>query len=101
MVYLVRSARAQQGRAQAALPFFVGVANYLKEHYPQMSPEVLRNINGPIDQVHLVVRYESLAVLEATRKKLDNDDEYQELVGAFQSIFVLDSAVDNIYETVP
>jgi hypothetical protein len=101
MVYLVRSARAQQGRAQAALPFIVGVANYLKEHYPEVSVEVLRNINGPIHQVHLVVRYESLAVLEATRDKLDNDDDYQELVGAFQSIFVLDSAVDNIYETVP
>jgi len=101
MVYLVRSARAQQGRAQVALPWAVQVANYLNEHYPEMNVQVVRNVNGPIDQVHWLVRYESLAVLEATRKKLDNDDDYQELVGAFQSIFVLSSAVDNIYATVP
>jgi hypothetical protein len=101
MVYLVRSARAQQGRSQAALPWAFQVATYLNENYPQVNVEVLRNINGPIDQVHWVARYESLAALEEIRNTLAKDDAYQELVGAFQTIFVLESAVDNIYATVP
>jgi hypothetical protein len=101
MVYLIRSARAQPGRAQAALPWAVGVASYLNEHYPDINVQIVRNVNGPIDQVHWVARYASLAALEETRRKLDQDDAYQELVGAFQSIFDLRSAVDNIYETVP
>ena len=86
MVYLVRSARAQQGRAQVALPWAVEIANYLNENYPETSVKVVRNINGPIDQVHWVAQYESLAALEETRKKLEQDGAYQELVGGFQSI---------------
>ena len=101
MVYLVRSARAQQGRSQAALPWAFEVATYLNENYPQVNVKVLRNISGPIDQVHWVARYESLAALEETRNTMAKDETYQKLVGAFQSIFVLESAVDNIYATVP
>jgi hypothetical protein len=101
MVYLVRSARAQQGLAQAALPWAIQIANYVNENYPETHIEVLRNISGPIDQVHWVAKYESLAAMEETKKKLDKDDVYQELTAKFQSIFVLSSAVDNHYETVP
>jgi hypothetical protein len=101
MVYLIRSARALQGRAQAALPWAVEVVNYVNEHYPEVHMEVWRNIDGYIDQVHLVARYESLAAMEATKRKLDQDDEYQKLVGSFQSLFDLRSAVDNHYETIP
>ena len=101
MIYLMRSARAQQGRSQAALPWAFEVADYLNENYPEVTVEVWRNISGPIDQVHWVARYESLAALEETRTKLEKDDTYQKLVGGFQSIFVLESAVDNIYATVP
>jgi hypothetical protein len=101
MIYLLRSARALQGEAPLALPFAVEVANYLNEHYPEISIEVWRNVSGPIDQVHWVARYESLADMESVRQRLEQDDAYQELVGGFQSIFVLDSAADSIYETVP
>jgi hypothetical protein len=63
--------------------------------------EVWRNIDGPIDEVHWVVRYASLAVLERTKDQLDQDEAYQELVGAFQSIFDLSSAKDRHYKAVP
>jgi hypothetical protein len=79
----------------------VEVANYVNEHYPDVHMEVWRNIDGPIDQVHWVIRYESLAAVELTKDKLDQDDAYQELVGAFQSIFDLSSANDRHYKVVP
>lgn len=101
MVYLIRSARALQGRAQTALPWAVQVADYVNEHYPDVHMEVWRNIDGPIDEVHWVVRYASLAVLERTKDQLDQDEAYQELVGAFQSIFDLSSAQDRHYKAVP
>ena len=105
MVYRVWSASIRQGKAQEAFEWAAKLATYVNENYTDISPEgkieVVRNINGPVNQLRIVAKWESLAVLEQGLKRGAEDPDYQELLAEAAGLFVESSAVVNYSETVP
>ncbi len=91
--------------AQEAFEWAVKLATYVNENYTDISPEgkteVVRNINGPVNQLHFVTKAESLAVFEQALKRMAEDPDYQELLAEGLGLFVESSAVVNYSETVP
>ena len=79
------------------------MAGYLNEKYPSAKVQVIRNVNGRLDQVHWMVSYESLADMEELGKQLQEDAGYGELVAEAQGKGLFDGStiVDNLYATVP
>ena len=101
MVYRVWSGSIRQGKAQEAFEWAVKLATYVSENYTEGKTEVVRNINGPVNQLHFVTKVESLAVLEPALKRAAEDPDYQELLAEGLGLFVESSAVVNYSETVP
>jgi hypothetical protein len=97
MIYLVRTIGIQPGKWDEAFTWAVNIANWINEHYPQLSVEVLWNITGPKSRVHWVVRCESLATWEETRDKMDADPGYQDVVAGGDDLVDLTLWVDNFY----
>ena len=62
----------------------------------------MRNIGGPIWQVHWVSNYESLAAYDKIMKGIEADSGYLKLVGEArdQKLFISTSIVDNLYEAI-
>jgi len=85
----------------AGFAFAVKVATYITENLGTQI-QVLRNVGGPVNQVHWIATYESLAEYEASMKKIENDEGYQGLLGELQepSLYIVSSVVDNLYESI-
>jgi len=64
--------------------------------------QVLRNIGGPVWQVHWISNYESLAAFEEMRKRIEADEGYLKLLGEGrdQQLLVASSVVDRLYEVI-
>jgi hypothetical protein len=99
MIYFLRTATISQGKQQEAIQWAIKVAKYLNDKYPEMNVQVLRNINGPLNQVHWAVGYESLAVMEESRAKRLTDAGYQDLLGETSELFD-PLVVDNFYQVI-
>ena len=63
----------------------------------------MRNVGGPVFQLHWVSNHESLAAYEAAMAKMEADPGYQErlVAGRGQGLFAASSIVDSLYATVP
>lgn len=101
MVYLVRTADIQNGKTQEAFELAAKIAAHINQDVEGMQVMVLRNLNGPLNQVSWVAGYESLAALETLSAQLGADPGYQELAAEAQTLFVGSSFIDNLYQTVP
>jgi hypothetical protein len=99
MIYQMRTATISQGKQQEATQWALKVAKYLSEKYAAVNVQVLRNINGPLNQVHWAVGYASLGVMEETRAKWRTDEGYQDLLGEASALFG-PLVVDNFYRVV-
>jgi len=102
MITFVRTATIHDGKVQDAFAWAVKVANYINEHISGVNVQVVRNIGGPIYQVHWVSNYESLAAFAERMKRVETDAGYQQLLveGRQQLLLIGSSIVDNLYETV-
>jgi len=101
MIYLVRTAEIQEGKTEAAFELATKIAGHINDHISGINVLVLRNLNGPLNQVSWVASYESLAALEERSAVLAADSGYQALAAQAQSLFVGSSFVDNLYSSVP
>ena len=64
--------------------------------------QVVRNVGGPVYQIHWVSTYDSLAAYDRTIKKIEADEDYQELLAEVreQALFIGTSVSDSLYEAV-
>ena len=101
MITFVRTADMNDGKAMAGFAWAVKAANYITENLG-INVQVVRNVGGPVNQVHWIANYESLAEYEAAGKKIENDDGFQGLLaeGMEQGLFSSSSVVDGLYETI-
>ncbi|RME99361.1 MAG: hypothetical protein D6768_15200 [Chloroflexi bacterium] len=62
----------------------------------------MRNVGGPVWQIHWVGNYESLAAYEETMKAIEQDAGYLDLIGEAreQNLFISSSIVDRLYQSV-
>lgn len=101
MITAVRTATMTDGNAMAGFAWAVKVGGHITQNVG-INVQVLRNIGGPVNQVHWVSNYESLADYEAGLKKIYEDAGFQQLFAeaAEQKLFVSSSIVDSLYETI-
>jgi hypothetical protein len=98
----MRTANMHDGKGQEAFAWAVKVANYLNEKFPGANMQVVRNIGGPVWQVHWIANFESLAALEEVMKRVEADAGYLELLGEArdQKLFISSGTVDSLYEAI-
>ena len=102
MITLIRTADINDGMAQDAFAWAVQVSHYINDNVDGVEVTVMRNIGGPVYQVHWVSRYDSLAEYARLWAALEADPGYQELIEDARDVgfFVGMSIEDHIYEAV-
>lgn len=102
MVRWTRTAAAQDGKEPQAFEWAVRVAKYVSDNFAGAQVLVLRNLSGPIFQIHWVVDYESLADLERVLQQVEGDAGYQDLLTESRDADLFDSrtVVDNYYISI-
>ena len=97
MITVVRTYIIQQGKHQEAIEKATKAAAHANETYPAQA-RVVRNINGPDNQLHYVVDWESLAMWEASKAKGTEDAK---LLALFAELGALcEGQTINLYQTV-
>jgi len=101
MITAVRTASIHEGKIADAIAWALKVANHARSKLGS-NTQVVRNIGGPIYQIHWVSTYQSLAEMEAAVKKTEADEGYRTMLleARQQSFFIASSIADSIYETI-
>ena len=102
MITQVRTATVHDGKLPEAVEFGLEVVALVNEKFPELSPQLMRNVGGALYELHWVTTTETLASYDELTKSLEADPDYQELVGEIRAagIFVASSLVDSLYETI-
>jgi hypothetical protein len=102
MITWVRTAGIQEGKMNEAFTWAVKVAAYLNKKFKGMDVQVMRNVGGPLYQVHWVCNYESLGAFEKRWKEVESDRGYNNLLSQIRKkgAFIGSSVVDSFYESV-
>ena len=87
MVYVVSNASAAIGKQKEARELAIKVAEYWKQHFKPISIEVLQNIHGPLNRIHWVAKWDSMAAAEKAIESAAGDSEAQSLGAGYSSCF--------------
>ena len=101
MIYRARTMNLLAGKADAVRAVSLRAAAYVNAHYPDIHVEILENIAGVRDQIHMVTRCESLAALEAYEAQRAHDPGWLALVTEVTEIQGTREVVDNLYHVLP
>ena len=102
MIIWKRTANIHDGKAMEAFAWAVKVASWANQKYPGTKMQVIRNVGGPLYQVHWTATYDSLASWEKAWKQIEADDEYRALLAEVrqQGALVGVSVVDSLSEVI-
>lgn len=102
MITWVRTADIHDGKLNEAFAWAVKVTAYLNKKFKGADIQVMRNLGGPVYQVHWACNYDSLAAFEEQWKKIENDRGYNNLLSEIRKKGVLigTSVVDSLYESI-
>ena len=102
MITQVRTAAVHDGKFPEAVEFRLKVVALLNDKFPDLNVQLIRNVGGPLYELHWVSATESLASYEDLNKRIEADQGYQELVAEIRQakVFVATSLVDRLYETI-
>ena len=102
MITQVRTAAVHDGKLPEAIEFGLKVVAHVNDKSPELSVQLVRNVGGPLYELHWVSTFETLASYEDILKRLEADQGYQELVAEIRQagVFVASSLVDHLYETI-
>ena len=102
MITQVRTATVHDGKLPEAVEFGLKVVALLNDKVPELSAQLVRNVGGPLYELHWVSTTETLASYDDVSKRIEADEGYQELVAEIRQagVFVASSLVDRLYETI-
>ncbi len=102
MITQVRTAAVHDGKLPEAIEFGLKVVALVNDKFPDLNIQLIRNVVGPIYELHWVSSTESLATYEEVNKRIEADQGYQALVAEIRQakVFVATSLVDRLYETI-
>ena len=74
----------------------------LNDKFPDLNVQLIRNVGGPLYELHWVSSTETLASYEDVTKRIEAEQGYQALVAEIRQakVFVASSLVDRLYETI-
>lgn len=98
MAYLlVTSANVTPGKRQEAIQWAQKAAAYITDKYSELTVQIMENINGPVNQLHWVESWDTLAPWEEYAKQVDADSGWQALLAEGGGLFDADSIVRKWY----
>ena len=97
MITVVRTYTIQKGKQQEAIACATKAAAHANVTYPGQA-RVVRNINGPANQLHYVMDWESLATWEASVAEGKDDVQLMALFAELGSL--CENQTLNLYKTV-
>lgn len=100
MIYRARTMTLIPAKADAVRAVCVRAAAYVNEHFPGIHVEILENIAGSLDDIHMVTRCESLAALEAYEAERQTDAGWNALVAEVQAVAGATDMVDRLYRVI-
>lgn len=100
MIYRARTMTLIPAKAAAVREVAVRAASYVNEHYPGIHVEILENISGPIDEIHMVTRCDSLAALEVYEEQRKTDAGWNALVVEVQTVAGATESGDRLFRAV-
>lgn len=102
MITWVRTGDIRDGKARPAAEWALKIAAYINETF-ETNIIVQRNVAGPVNQLHWVSTYDSLASVEETSAKISEDPGYQQLMAELveDPLFFAASVVDNLFRSIP
>ncbi len=100
MIYRARTMTLIPAKAAAVRDVTVRAAAYVNEHYPGIRVEILENIAGIVDQIHMVTRCESLAAFEAYEEQRKADAGWNALVAEVQAVAGIAESADRLFRVV-
>jgi len=102
MITWVRTAGIQDGKLDEAFGWAVKVAGYINKKFKGANIQVVRNIGGPVYQLHWVGTYETLAAFESQWKQIEGDRGFRSLLTEIRKkrALVGPSVADSLYESI-
>ena len=102
MITWVRTANIHDGKINEAFEWAAKVASYINKKFDGANVQVLRNVGGPMYQVHWVGTHDSLAEFERQWKQIESDKGYRNLLTEIRrkGALIGTSVIDSLYESV-
>src|SRR4051812_43393913 len=100
MIYRVRTITLSRDEKGPAIEVTVRAPAYVTAHFPGIELEILENVAGPLNQIHMVTHCASLAALEAYETKRKTDSGWQALIEEFGQLAPGAESVDHLYRTL-
>lgn len=100
MIYRARTMDLLPEQAAAVCAVSLRAAAYVNAHYPGIRIEILENVAGRRDQIHMVTACSSLAALEAYEAQRAADPEWVALTHAVEALRGIVGMVDNLYRVL-
>lgn len=101
MITVVRTTPFFQGKEREAMEWSIQAEKILREKC-SWKGQIMVNISGPVNQVHWVSTYASLAESEAWDKEMQKNDAMQNLLkeAGERNLFESSGVKDHFYSTV-
>jgi len=100
MIYRSRTMTLDKAKANAMRDVCVRAAAYVNEHFPGIHVEILENVAGSLDDIHMVTRCASQAALEAYEAERQTDAGWNALVAEVQAIAGATATIDRLYRVI-
>ena len=102
MITYTLSMSIHDGKLVDAFSWAAKVAAHINQKFPGSNVQVVRNVGGPMYELHFVSVSESLAAYDALTKQMQADEGYQKLLneGREQRLIIGTSVNERLYETV-
>ena len=100
MIYRSRTMNLIPQKSTAVRDVSVRAAAYVNEHYPGIHVEILENIAGDRQQIHMVTRCDSLAALEAYEAQRLEDPGWMALVEEVVGLEGTTGTVDSLCRVI-
>lgn len=100
MIHQVGSVNILPGKEREAEQLLLKFAALVNQINPGANAQVLRNLDGKRNQIHLIDTWESVGIWEGARDKTESDPAFQSLMQAGAEVFDWNSLERHFYQIV-
>ena len=101
MVYRVRTLTLTRTKVTEAHALILRVAAYVNANFPGVTVELLRNVGGPVHQIHMITCCASLEDLEEYEEEWQLDTEWLALLEEWRLLDAESTdAMDQLYRSL-
>lgn len=101
MIYRVRTLNLTRTKVTEAHALVLKMAAYVNQNFPGVTVEILRNVGGPVNQIHMVTCCASLEDLEEYEEVRQLDSDWLALLEDWRLLDAESSiGVDHLYRSL-